>query len=229
MKRPNKWLSLLIWLLPPSAIKNAALRALGNTIGQEVTLAPNLVIACGAFVIGDKSVISPFNIFRRMGKVEMEGNNFIGRMNQFTAAPAYQKFSERAGVLDMAEHSAFTNRHYVDCSGRVELGAYCAIGGTRTIMQTHEIDIVENRTTIGTIVVGERSLTSTACLILKNARIPGFSVVAAGSVVTASGPADEGKPGLYAGSPAKWRREMPECKWWYREHYMTPVREVTDF
>lgn len=229
MKRPNKWLSLVVWLLPPSPFKNSLLRRLGNTIGDEVSLGPNLVIACGPFVIGDKTVISPFNIFRRMAKVEMEKANFIGRMNQFTAAPSYQKFSDRAGVMVMAEQSAFTNRHYVDCSGRIELGAYCAIGGTRSILQTHEIDIVEDRTTIGTITIGEQSLTSTSCLILKNARVPGWSVVAAGSVVTASGSGDEAKPGLYAGSPAKWRREMPECKWWYRDSYMTPVREVTDF
>lgn len=229
MKRPNKWLALVVWLLPPSGIKNAVLRLLGNTIGQNVVLGPNLVIACGPFVIGDDSIISSFNIFRRMARVELHKANFIGRMNQFTAAPSYQKFSDRAGVLVMAEQSAFTNRHYVDCSGRIELGEYSAVGGTRTILQSHEIDIVENRTTIGTIFIGERSLTSTSCLILKNARVPGWSVVAAGSVVTASGTAEEGKPGLYAGSPAKWRRELPECKWWYRENYMTPVREVTDF
>ncbi|MBD0864081.1 hypothetical protein IA539_23230 [Gordonia sp. zg691] len=229
MKRPNKWLSLLVWLLPPSGVKNTLLRVLGNSVGDDVTIGPNLVVGCGFFHIGDRCVISPFNVFRQLAAVQMEKDNFIGRLNQFTAAPSYQKFSDRAGVLSMAEQSAVTNRHYFDCSGRVDMEPYSAVGGTRSILQSHEIDIVENRTTIGTITIGERSLTATACLVLKNARIPAFSLVAAGSVVTASSDESPGDAGLYAGAPARWRRELPECKWWYRTSYATPVREVRDF
>ncbi|WP_078113496.1 hypothetical protein [Gordonia sp. IITR100] len=229
MKRPNKWLSLIVWLLPASKAKNAALRALGNTIGHDVSLAPNLVLGCGPFRIGDRGVIAPFNMFRQMARVELEKDNFIGRLNQFTSAPSYQKFSDRAGVLSMAEQAAVTNRHYFDCSGRIEMGPYSAVGGTRSLLQSHEIDIVEDRTTIGTITIGERSLTATACLILKNAAIPPYSLVAAGSVVTASTDSATGDAGLYAGAPARWRRDLPECKWWYRSSYMTPVREVEGF
>ncbi|WP_439031903.1 acyltransferase [Gordonia terrae] len=229
MKRPNKWLSLIVWLLPASKVKNTLLRAIGNTIGRDVVLGPNLVLGCGPFRIGDRAVVSPFNIFRQMASVELEKDNFIGRLNQFTAAPSYQRFSDRAGVLSMAEQSAITNRHYFDCSGRIDMEAYSAVGGTRSLLQSHEIDIVEDRTTIGTITIGERSLTATACLILKNARVPAFSLVAAGSVVTASSNAAAGDAGIYAGAPAKWRRELPECKWWYRSSYMTPVREVEGF
>ncbi|WP_238421092.1 hypothetical protein [Gordonia sp. 'Campus'] len=229
MKRPNKWLSLIVWLLPASNAKNTLLRAIGNTVGQDVVLGPNLVLGCGPFHIGDRAVVSPFNIFRQMASVELEKDNFIGRLNQFTAAPSYQRFSDRAGVLSMAEQSAITNRHYFDCSGRIDMEAYSAVGGTRSLLQSHEIDIVEDRTTIGTITIGERSLTATACLILKNAHIPAFSLVAAGSVVTASNKATAGDAGIYAGAPARWRRELPECKWWYRSSYMTPVREVEGF
>lgn len=228
MKRPNKWASLIIWLAPPSNIKNKLLRLLGNTIGDGVVIGPNLVVDCGPFSIGDGSIISPFNIFRRMARVELGPKCFMGRMNQITAAKSYQKFSDRAGVLSLAEQAGITNRHYLDCSGRIELEPWSAVGGIRSILQSHEIDIVNDETTVGVIVIGERSLTATACVLLKGARVPPFSLIAAGSLVRAARPDDVEKPGLYAGSPARWRREMPECKWWHRDSYATPVRGVKD-
>jgi acetyltransferase-like isoleucine patch superfamily enzyme len=226
--RPNARLSLVAWLLPPCGLKTWLLRRLGNRIGDGVIIGPNLVIGCGAFDLADGSIISPFNVFRNLASVSLGDKAFIGRLNQFTAAPAYQRFSHRAGVLVMKELSGVTNRHYFDCSGRIEMGVGSGVGGIRTIIQSHEIDIVEDRTTVGTTVIDDHAMTATACLILKNAHIPQYSIVAAGSVVTAKKPGSEMKQGLYAGAPARWRGDLPTCKWWSRTSHMTPAKEVLD-
>ena len=223
MKRPNKWLSLLVWLLPPHPIKNRLLRLLGNDLAADVRLGPTLVLGCGHFTVGDGAAISSFNLFRNLSRVELGPMTYIGGFNQFTAAPAYQKVHDWAGALVLGEQAVITNRHYFDASGRIELKPYAGIGGIRSIFQSHEIDLVENRTTVGVVEVGENAMTATKVLLLKGARIPAKSIVAAGSTVTAAREGDELKSGIYAGSPARWRKELPECKWWYRDNYFTPV------
>lgn len=233
MFRPDHLLGLLVWLLPACSAKNWVLRLLGHTVASTAWLAPNLVLGGGRFVIGEDCAIGPGNVFRNLARVEMAHGNYIGRFNQFTAAPAYQRFSDRAGTLVLEEQAAITNRHYFDVSGAIILERFSGVGGIDSIFQSHEIDIVTNATTVGTIVVGERAMTATRCVLLKNARVPGWSVLAAGSVVTAARgtPGQDSaaeRPGLYAGVPATWRRELPHCEWWYRDSYFTPVREAGD-
>ena len=70
-RRPNNWLSLIAWLLPSCGFKLWALRSLGNHIGQDVTLGPNLVLNCGPFSIADGAEIMNFNIFRRLSSIEL--------------------------------------------------------------------------------------------------------------------------------------------------------------
>ena len=223
MKRPNKWLSLAVWLLPPHPLKNRLLRLLGNDVPDGVRLGPNLVLGCGRFVLGEGATVSSFNIFRNLSRVELGPKSFIGGFNQFTAAPAYQRVYDWAGVLVLGELATITNRHYFDASGRIELRPYAGIGGIRSIFQSHEIDLVENRTTVGVVEIGENAMTATKVLVLKGARIPARSIVAAGSTVIAAREGEELKSGIYAGSPARWRKELPYCKWWDRDNYFTPV------
>ncbi|QRY61674.1 hypothetical protein JVX90_14800 [Gordonia sp. PDNC005] len=226
--RPNTFISLVAWLLPHTPIKVWLLRRLGHTISDTARIGPNLVLGCGTFTVGAGSIVSPFNVFRSASRIEIGDGVFIGRLNQVTAAPAYQEFSDRCGVLVMGDESIITNRHYFDVSGRIELDRRAGIGGIRTVMQSHEIDIVANETTVGIVRIGENAMLATACLVLKDARVPAYSIVAAGSTVTAARPDEELPQGLYAGSPARWRKDLPDCSWWHRDGFFTPVREVRD-
>jgi hypothetical protein len=70
-RRPNKWLSLIAWLLPSCGFKLWALRSLGNHIGHDVVLEPNLVVNCGRFSIADGAEILKFNIFRGLSSIEI--------------------------------------------------------------------------------------------------------------------------------------------------------------
>lgn len=227
--RPNAFLSLLVWLLPNCSFKIWALRRLGNNIGADVTVGPNLVLSCGRFSLDDKAAISPFNVFRNLANVKMGKKCFIGSWNQITAAREYQKYSDLVGLLLLEEQAACTNRHYLDCSGQIILRPYAGIGGIRSIFQSHEIDLVENKTTVGRIILGEQAMTGTAVIMLKDSYLPERSVLAAGSIVV------KGKEGvelpsssLYGGVPAKPIRPVGDFAWWRRDSYVTPVTPFDD-
>ena len=222
-RRPNNWLSLIAWLLPSCGFKLWALRSLGNHIGQDVTLGPNLVLNCGPFSIADGAEIMNFNIFRRLSSIELGPSSTIGNFNQFTAAPDYQRYSPLVGKLIVGEFGAFTNRHYVDCSGQVILRPFAAVGGVRNIILSHELDYAENTTEPGRVVLGKNSVATAGCILLKDSYLPERSVLAAGSVLPRAKDADSMPiSALYGGTPARFIREVKEYQWWDRAETYTP-------
>lgn len=228
-RRPHTLLSLVVWLLPHSSLKIRILRMLGHTIGERVTLAPNLVLGCGSFTIDDGAIIGPFNVFRNLARLSMKPDSAIGSWNQLTAAADYQQFSDRVGILSLGHLAAITNRHYLDCSGQIILHDRAGVGGIKSIFQSHEIDLEQNATTVGVIVVGVNAMTGTACTVLKDARLPDRSILGAGSLLTKSrAGAEMPEQSLYAGVPARAVRHIDDLTWWRRDNYFTPVHGVDD-
>jgi acetyltransferase-like isoleucine patch superfamily enzyme len=228
-RRPNNWLSLIAWLLPSSGFKLWALRSLGNHIGHDVTLGPNLVLNCGPFSIADGAEILNFNMFRRLSSIELGPKSAIGNFNQFTAAPEYQRYSPLVGKLIVGEFGAFTNRHYVDCSGQVILRPFAAVGGLRNIILSHELDYAENTTEPGRVVLGEKAVATAGCILLKDSYLPERSVLAAGSVLPrAKEGVDMPISALYGGAPARFIREIKEYQWWDRTQPNTPAIPFDD-
>ncbi|BBZ22077.1 acyltransferase [Mycolicibacter hiberniae] len=227
--RPNKWLSLFAWLLPSGSFKLWALRSLGNHIGHDVFLGPNLVLNCGNFSIGDGAAIMNFNIFKQLSSVELGPRSVIGRFNQLTAAPEYQRYSPVVGTLSLGESCIITNHHYVDCSGQVIFRPFSAIGGVKCIIQSHSIDLIDNTSKPGRVVLGRSSGAFTASVLLMDSYLPERSVLAAGSVLTKAKPGHEMPAcGLYGGAPAHFIREIEGLQWWDRAETNTPVVPFDD-
>lgn len=227
--KPNKYLSLIAWLLPNCGLKRRALRGLGNDIAHDAVVGPNLVLGCGTFSLGKGSIIWPFNVFKGLAHIRLDGENLIGSWNQITAAADFQNFSDRVGVLWMKEQSFVTNRHYIDCSGQVILEPYAAVGGIKSIIQSHELDVANNENTVGRVVFGEKAVSSTACVMLKDSYLPDRSMLAAGSVmVKAKDGSELAKSGLYAGVPARFVKEIKDFTWWDRECSYTAVTAFDD-
>jgi len=221
--RPNKWLSLIAWLLPSCGFKLWALRSLGNHIGHDVVLEPNLVVNCGRFSIADGAVILKFNIFRGLSSIELGPKSTICYFNYFTAAVDYQRYSPLVGKLIVGEFGVFTNRHYVDCSGQVILRPFAAVGGLRNIILSHELDYAENKTEPGRVVLGRNAVATAGCILLKDSYLPERSVLAAGSVLTRAKEGDSMPiSALYGGAPARFIREIKEYEWWDRAQTNTP-------
>jgi acetyltransferase-like isoleucine patch superfamily enzyme len=209
-----------LWLLPASAAKNRLLRACGHVIGHRVAIGPILVLGCGRFVLGDEVNIAAANVFRDMSRVRLQRHVQIGSWNWFSAHPGYQNYSDEAGRLVVGAGTFITSRHYLDCSGAIEVGTWSAIAGQRSTFQTHEMDLMTNRTTVGRIRIGDRSFVGTGCILLRGAQLPSRSLLAAGSTLTrADGTSDTG---LWAGSPARFVKPMPG-KWFDRSEIHVDV------
>ncbi|UUO02951.1 hypothetical protein M4D79_06935 [Mycolicibacterium novocastrense] len=221
-------MSLFAWLMPASRLKVWLLRKLGNVIGDRVTIGPNLVLGCGRFEIGDDTVLDPLNLFKGLARVEIGRRVRIGRYNQFSASPEYQKYSDRVGQFIMRDVALVTNRHYIDCSGEVIVDYHAAIGGLRTVVQSHEFDLVDSAATVGRVVIGEFAMTGACCLLLKDCFVPPYSVLAAGTVMAKQRDGEEMKRGLYGGVPARFLRELPELGWYQDDEVVRAVKPFDD-
>ena len=222
-RRPNKWLSLIAWLLPSCGFKLWALRSLGNHIGHDVVLEPNLVVNCGRFSIADGAEILKFNIFRGLSSIEIGPKSTIGYFNYFTAAVDYQRYSPLVGKLMIGESGVITNRHYVDCSGQVILRPFSGVNGIKSTILSHELDYAGNKTEPGRVVLGRNAVTTTGCILLKDSYLPERSVLAAGSVLPRAKDRDTmPASSLYGGTPARCIQEIKEYQWWDRAQAHTP-------
>ncbi|MDV8077552.1 hypothetical protein R4P47_13370 [Rhodococcus sp. IEGM 1370] len=222
--RALKTIQALVWLMPQSRLKLSLLRAFGHTIARHVVVGPNLVWGCSHFDMKSGVKVGPFNVFRDLRSVMLNGDNLIGSWNWFSAARAYQDFDGNAGALELGSGSFITSRHYLDCSGRIQIGQMSGIAGVRSVFQTHEIDVVENVTTIGHITIGNYCFVSSNCLALKGSNLPHRSLLAAGSLLTKQAATSEMRSGLWAGRPAKNVKGMTGA-WFDREEPHTWVNQ----
>ncbi|MGV9860907.1 acyltransferase [Gordonia sp. NPDC003425] len=200
-------LELLSWMLPASTRKNHILRLLGHSIAPTARISPCLVLSLKRAELADGAFIGAFSTIRGLALLKMEKDAGVGSFNWISAHPLYQKQLDGAGTLAMREGAVVTSRHYIDCSGTVELGYMTVVGGHRTTILTHEADIHEPVQNVGRVSLGARSGLLTNCVVLVGAHIPPLSVVAAQSTVLASSTAS-GRLGIYAGTPARWIGEL---------------------
>jgi acetyltransferase-like isoleucine patch superfamily enzyme len=199
-------LQTIVWLLPACLLKNIILRRFGHTISASANIGPAIVIRVGNFMIGDDARIGLLNVFRGLSTVRLDGHAVIESWNWISAHPAYQKVDPKAGTLFVGYGAKIGSRNYLDCSGTIVMRPYSHVGGNRCLLQTHEPEFVRYRQTVGRITVGRHSMVSSCAVMLKGAYLPDKSLLGANSTMTGAAGAD-GKPGLYAGSPAVWKRE----------------------
>jgi acetyltransferase-like isoleucine patch superfamily enzyme len=206
-------IQIFCWLLPASRLKNRLLRLFGHDIHPSSNIAPNLVVHVEKFEIGQDVVIGPFNVFRGLGLVRISKYSSINSWNWISAHPIYRKIDRDAGTLFLGSWARIGSRNYFDCSGTIILRALCTVGGNKCLLQTHEPDIATFQQSVGRITVGHHSMVGSRGVLLKGAALPDESLLAANSTLM-HGSAD-GRKGLYAGSPAVWKRAT-EGEWFSR-------------
>jgi acetyltransferase-like isoleucine patch superfamily enzyme len=218
-------LQAVCWLLPASRFKNWVLRMFGHTIGTKTKIGPTLVTGVRKFEIGSNVLILPFSAIRGLGKVELRDYAIIGSWNWISAAPVFQTVEPEAGTLYLGTSGRIGARNYIDCSGTIIIGAFAHIGGNRCFLQTHEPAFDTDSVSAGRITVGHHGLVSSCAVMLQGSVLPPHSVLAANSTM-ARQKEGESRRGLYAGSPAVWKREAPG-EWLQRNSHLTtePVFE----
>jgi len=163
--------------------------------------------------LGPYARIGHGNVCYGLDDVCLEDHSIIGSFNWITGlssqdpSPFFVDEHDRIASFRLGRHAAVTSRHFIDCTRRVDVGAYTTIGGVRTALMTHEIDVRTNRQVSRGIQVGEYCYLGTCCTLLPGAVVPARCVVGAGALVRA-GLHEEQR--LYAGVPARSAGEVPD-------------------
>ncbi len=161
-------------------------------------------------VMGPHARIGHLTMCKGLERVELGELASIGRLNWISAFPISDtaNFSEaREPELIIHEHSHITHRHIVDCTSAVHLGRFSVVGGYRSQLLTHAVDLVENRQRSRPISIGEFCFVSTGTILLGGSALPDHSVLAAGAVLN-----KEYREAncLYAGVPARPVKPLTE-------------------
>lgn len=172
-------------------------------------------------VMGPESRIGHGTVCVHLDEVRLEERARVGRLNWITGFPGdggggfFAHVEGRVSRLVVGRHAAITNRHLVDCTCEVKIGAFATVAGFRSQVLTHSIDLGRNRQDAAPIEIGERAFVGTGCIVLGGARLPACSVLGAGAVLNK---AHEETHTLYAGQPARAVKKLdPEARYFTRE------------
>lgn len=220
-------IQIFCWLLPASGFKNRLLKLFGHDIHRTAHVGPNLVIGVSKFEIEEYARLGPFNVIRGVRLAHLGRYSMVESWSWITAHPIYRTVDENAGTLFMGVCARLGSRSYVDCSGTVVLRAFSALGGNRCFLQTHEPNFDEDAQTVGRVTLGHHSLVGSCAVLLKGAYLPDQSILAANSTMVRSSADEASQSGLYAGAPAKWRRELAG-EWFTRNTYYTSGYHVDE-
>lgn len=105
-----------------------------------------------------------------------------------------------AAHFKLGNYAAITSRHYIDCSGGVDIGRFSVVAGVRSTILTHQVDTVRSEHDLRAVRIGQYCLVASNVQIVPGASIADRSVIAMGSVVVG---ALESAGCLYGGVPAR--------------------------
>ncbi|MCK1546332.1 acyltransferase [Bradyrhizobium sp. 179] len=167
------------------------------------------LLATPRLTMGPNSRIGHLNFARHIEEMTLGRGALLGNKNWISGWPigsnrAFQD-SGRAPSLHINNEAAITHSHRIDCTDRVTIGAFTTIAGWNTQLITHAIKVTEARQRCGPIEIGSYCFVGSRCVILNGARLPDYSVLSAGSVLSR---AHDEPYGLYSGVPATRQRTL---------------------
>jgi acetyltransferase-like isoleucine patch superfamily enzyme len=163
-------------------------------------------------VMGESARIDHFTVAIHLERMELGAHATIGRGNWITGFPKdssglhFRHQPDREPVLVMGEHSAVTKHHHLDCTARIDIGAFATIAGYQSQFLTHSIDLHANRQHAEPIRIGRYCFVGTRCVVLGGAGLPDRSVLGAASLLNKT---FEETGTLYGGSPARPLKQLP--------------------
>jgi len=161
--------------------------------------------------IGEHAVIGSLTLMRRLEELRIGEYAKVGHMNwvsggQEVGSAFFSQRKDRYPSLILEKHAAISGHHRIDATESVRIGAYSTVAGNHTQILTHSIDINECRQDCMPVEVGSYCFIGTRCILLPGSRIPDYSVIGAGAVVTANSLKE--KYMFYGGVPARPIRKL---------------------
>jgi acetyltransferase-like isoleucine patch superfamily enzyme len=170
-------------------------------------------------VMEEGSRIGHLNLCKNIDLFHLGAHAVIGQLNWITGFPSgssrhFAHQPDRRPELILEKHSGISSRHLIDCTARVRVGAFATIGGFRSQLLTHSIDLAAGRQTAEPIDIGEYCFTGTNSVLLGGSALPHHSVLGAQSLLNKKW---EEPYRLYGGVPAKPIKELsPEMEYFRR-------------
>ena len=162
-------------------------------------------------ILDAHSNIGHLTVCKGLTLLQMGEHAIIGRGNWITGFPEasskhFKQESDRRPQLIMAEHSAVTNQHLIDCTNEVSVGAFATFGGFRSQILTHSIDLAISKESSAPIFIGKYCFVGTDCVLLGGSSLPDYCILGAKSLLNKK---YSESFWLYAGSPATPVKRLP--------------------
>jgi acetyltransferase-like isoleucine patch superfamily enzyme len=170
-------------------------------------------------VMEEGASIGDLTVAKNLDLLHLKTHATIGRGNWITGFPLgdsrhFASETDRRPELVLAEHSAITNRHLLDCTSSITIGPFTTIAGFQSQFISHTIDIRLNRQTSRPIQIGSYCFVGTNCVVLGGASLPDYSVLGAHSLLNK---ALTQTHCLYGGVPARELQTLPpDCGYFTR-------------
>jgi acetyltransferase-like isoleucine patch superfamily enzyme len=169
-------------------------------------------------ILCSDSYIGHMNIIKNLSLLHLDDKSIIGNLNWITGFPQDSKsihFShqtDRNPSLYIGKHSSVTNRHLIDCTNTVTFGSFSTLGGFRSQILSHSIDFEQCRQSSSPVYISDYCFIGSGSILLPGCKIPNYSIVGAGSVITKD---LKHEYTLYCGSPAKPVKQLDIYKYKY--------------
>ena len=213
----RKLLALGVVFLP-WAIKRWVLRRFwGYQIADGARIGLSYIFP-GQLVMGEGAYIGHLNVAIHLGRMECGAHSIINRSNWITGHPPggahFTQRTQRDPAFLLGDHAAVTKSHIIDCTDRIEIGAFTTIAGYHSQLITHGINVFEGRQDCKPIRIGAYCLVGTRVTVLGGSALPDRSVLGAGSVLNK---VHTEEYAVYAGQPAaKVKTLDPEGAYFHR-------------
>lgn len=146
------------------------------------------IITAKQVSLGPGSVIAGRNMITNLDELRLGEGASIGSRNHvkgwWATADPNEQLPDRHPALILGDYAQLTAHHYIDCVHRLELGDYAILGGFRSTVLTHTLDVVRDRYVVGEVTIGHHAAIAAGCMLLPGTSVPARSIVSAGSVVT---------------------------------------------
>ena len=210
-------MALAVVFLPWTLKRWALRRFWGYQIADNARIGLSYIFP-GHLVMDEAASIGHFNVAIHLGRLECGAHSVIDRSNWITGhPPSGAHFTHRVGrepTLTVGAHAAITKKHIIDCTDRIDIGAYTTIAGYHSQLITHGINVLQGRQDCKPIRIGAYCLVGTRVTVLGGAALPDRSVLGAGSVLNK---AHVGEHAVYAGQPAIRVKDLdPEAAYFHR-------------
>jgi hypothetical protein len=209
-KHPNLFLALFSLLLPWPLRRWFLIKVFGYKIHPTSRMGFSLIMA-REVILEEGSRIGHLNRCQGLDLLHLSAHSMIGQLNWITGFPTgasahFAHQADRQPSLILGAHAAISNRHLLDCTARVDIGAYAIFAGFRSQILSHSVDLENSRQSAEPVCVGEYAFVGTDCVLLGGSALPARSILAAKSLLNKKFTEEFT---LYGGVPAKPIKQVP--------------------